>query len=449
MDPVICWDSFQSKNIDHVANVISAGFKRIRIFFNIQYIPSNSLTVTSTVTDWQNFINHLFNTLPRGYNNWDNNSKDFWAGPEINGKDSEIMKDVFDMMKRECQKGNLLEPIVCIGASEEVVPNSWLGRCPSLTMYPWLGRFAKEFARYLKTVYKFVRADLECWNEPNECQELGMGVDKYCDLSVYMCTGWKSISPNYKTHVFSCNIIEQPFLDYILSREDLLKVTDYISTHILTDTEWDSNYIDGVNWKLANYPIAKKYGLKHSLLEMSPISHDSRISNLFRDRINSLRGRVSMYGFIFYFKNEIVHTGDLDEVLTYDLNTGAFLGIAGDKKDFVTQFNREVYNMYEDEKNYNIPTEISNFANAIGLAKKTNYSPYLPILTAYFFGNTNYFHKPEQLLSKRDFDAFLEGMLNLIAKVSGISDRLNVWYDENGNYRTDAQRNAVTKSNPK
>jgi hypothetical protein len=40
-------------------------------------------------------------------------------------------------------------------------------------------------------------------------------------------------------------------------------------------------------------------------------------------------------------------------------------------------------------------------------------------------------------------------LLNLIAKVKGIDERVNVWYDENGNYRTEKDRLAVAKSNPK
>ena len=105
--------------------------------------------------------------------------------------------------------------------------------------------------------------------------------------------------------------------------------------------------------------------------------------------------------------------------------------------------------MYEDEKNYNIPLPMATFADALGLPKKSNYSPYLPVLSAYFFGNTNHYHKPEQLLSKKDFDPWVEGMLNLLAKVKGIDGRVNIWYDSNGNYRTEAQRLAVTKANPK
>lgn len=440
------WDSFPSKNKEIVNYINEAGFKGMRIFFNDQYIPYNpSLTEISSVNDWQSFIHHCFETLPRGYNNWDNNSKNWWAGPEVNGKDSETMHDIF----KACKANNWL-PIVCIGGSEEEVEGAWIPRIVPKDKWGWFGRFCKEFARYLNITYGFVRADLECWNEPNECQGIGMGVHDYASLARIMCTNWKSISPNYKTHIFSCNIREQDYLDYLLTREDLLRVTDYISTHILTDEEW-TGYLDGVNYKLANYPIAKKYNIKQTLLEMSPISHGN--FDWFESRFNSIRGKVAMYGMLFFTKNEIVHTGDWDEILTYDLQSGTILGIANrpeePKFSFIKYFNREVYNMYEDEKNYNIPMDMATFADAIGLPKKGNYSPYLPILSAYFFGNTGYTHKPEQLLSKKDFDPWVEGMLNLLAKVNGKTNRVNVWYDANGNYRTEAQRLAVTKSNPK
>lgn len=160
-----------------------------------------------------------------------------------------------------------------------------------------------------------------------------------------------------------------------------------------------------------------------------------------------------MYGMLFVFKNNIVHSGDWDDIVTYDIDTGNILGIANDrlrpKFDFIKSFNKEVYNMYEDEKNYDIPVDMEKFADALGLPKKSNYSPYLPVLSAYFFGNSNYYHKPEQLLSKKDFDPWVEGMLNLLAKIKGIPERVNIWYDENGNYRTEAERLNIAKSKPK
>jgi hypothetical protein len=457
MDPVECWDSHQTIE-EHMQHLINLGIKRIRIFLNIQYIPFNpKLKENSSMEDWRLFINHCLSMMPRGYDCWDNFSKNWWAGPEVNGHDSEIMKDIFIA----CKKYGL-EPIVCMGASEETIVGSWLTRIPSEDKWNWLERFSQEFARYLKNHFRFIRADLEGYNEANELQVLGFGVDKYCDLMVKLFTGWKSISPNYKTHLFSCNIKEQDYLDYLLGNasndimyikkcNDLLKVTDYISTHILTDEEWDYHYIDAVNYKLANYPVCKKYNIKQTLLEISPISHKD--FELFKHRFNEMRGKVAMYGMVFIFKNEIVHTGDLDEIITYDMQTGTIIGIANQmeqpKYNFIKQFNKEVYNMYEDERNYNIPLTMETFANALGLSKKSNYSPYLPVLSAYFFGNNNYYHKPEQLLSKKDFDSWVEGMLNLLAKVKVINERINIWYDENGNYRTTAQRETITKSNPK
>jgi uncharacterized protein YfkK (UPF0435 family) len=441
----ICWNSFQAKNIGHIMYIKDMNFNFIRIFVNLQDVPYNKdLKVESSINDWQLFINHCFATMLRGYWAWDNFSKNWWAGPEVNGQDSEKMKDIFDM----CKKYNIM-PIVCIGSTEEIIQGSWLPRALPEDKWQWVGRFTQEFARYLKLKYKFIRADLEVWNEPNELQGLGFGVDKYAKLATIMNTAWKSISDNYKTHIFSCNIKEQEFLDYLLEQEELLKVTDYISTHILTDEEWDANYIDAINWKIKNYPIPKKYNLKQTLLEMSPRSGSSHLNDTFIDRFNYLKGKVAMYAMVFVTKNEIVHTGDFDEIITYDLNSGNTIGFNGEKYDFVKMFNKEVYDMYEDEKNFNIPIDMQDFADALGLPKKTNYSPYLPVLSAYFFGNSNFYHKPTQLLSKKDFDAWVEGLLNLIAKVKGIDERVNIWYDENGNYRTEEDRLAVAKSNPK
>ncbi len=456
----ICWNSFQAKNIGHIDYIKDMNFNFIRIFINLQDVPYNKdLKVDSAINDWQLFINHCFATMPRGYWAWDDFSKNWWAGPEIDGHDSEGMKAIFDT----CSKYNLM-PIVCIGSTEEIIQGAWLPRVLPEDKWQIVGRFTQEFARYLKLKYKFIRADLEVWNESNELQGLGFGVDKYAKLATIMNAAWKSIDYKYKTHIFSCNIKEQEYLDYLLGNtvatqdpyypvyskmiDDLLKVTDYISTHILTDEEW-IGYIDAVNWKLTNYQIPKKYNISQSLLEMSPRSGSSHLNDNFVNRFNSLKGKVAMYGMVFVTKNEIVHTGDFDEIITYDLNSGNTIGFNREKYEFIKMFNKEVYDMYEDEKNYNIPLDMDGLATALGLPKKQNYSPYLPVLTAYFFGNTNFYHKPEQLLSKKDFDSWVEGLLNLIAKVKGIDKRINVWYDENGNYRTEKDRLAVTKANPK
>jgi len=462
MDAVECWDSQQNKNEKHWIHIISLGIKRIRIFLNIQYIPANSLTHESSVNDWQLLINHIFTYMPRGYDCWDDFSRNWWAGPVINGRDSEMMKDVFDACKKY-----KLEPIVCIGASEEMIQGSWLGRVPQVNRYNWLGRFAQEFARYLKLKYKFVRADMEGWNEINELQGLGFGADKYVELMTKMFTGWKSISPNYKTHIFSCNIKEQAYLDYILGNyysasspeypeyakkiNAVLKVTNYVSTHILTDEEWDANYIDAVNWKLCNYPIPKKYFIQQSLLEMSPVSHKD--FKTFSSRFNKMIGKVAMYAMVFIFKNEIVHTGDLDEIITYDLQTGNIISIANSpnepKYNFIKQYNEGVYNMYEDERNYNMPQDLKAFAEALGIPVKNNFNPYLPVLTAFIWDNSSYFHKPEQPLTKNAFDPFVEVFLNFMAILKNIPERIHIWYDENGIYRKDADRTNLMKTNPK
>ncbi len=102
-----------------------------------------------------------------------------------------------------------------------------------------------------------------------------------------------------------------------------------------------------------------------------------------------------------------------------------------------------------DQKDYQIPALIKEFAKEIGLDLKPNYNPYLPVLTSMFFQNDDHYHQPNQSISKADFDAFLERFLNFLMKKMGHSKALNLYYDEKGKWRPAAEREGITKSNPK
>jgi hypothetical protein len=104
---------------------------------------------------------------------------------------------------------------------------------------------------------------------------------------------------------------------------------------------------------------------------------------------------------------------------------------------------REVNRMV-DQKDYNIPQVIMDFINTVGLKEQPNYNPYLPILTSMFFQNDNYYHQKTQNITKGDFDAFLERLMEFIT-----GEELNIYYDENGLWRSTANRELITKSNPK
>lgn len=102
-----------------------------------------------------------------------------------------------------------------------------------------------------------------------------------------------------------------------------------------------------------------------------------------------------------------------------------------------------------DQKNFNIPDLLKEFAEEVGLELQPNYNPYLPVLTSLFFQNNNHYHQSDQNISKADFDAFLERFLNFLMKKMGHTKGLNLYYDETGKWRPTAEREAIAKSNPK
>lgn len=304
--PTICWKSFVAKNISHANNLVDMGFKGLRIFANLADFPQGKLD--------RKYIENIMN-MQDGMHAWtfEDFPKPFWSG-EINEK----VKDSFDF----CKKYNWL-PIVCFGHSEE--QSSWLTRSPTKDKWIWLKQMSQQFAMYLYNVYGFKRADCECWNEPNECQDS----ITYGSIALNIFTGWKSVSPNYKTHVFASNIEQQGYLDVLLANASLMKVTDYISPHILTFDEWDSDLID------VTYNKCTAKGKKVSLLEISPLGN--------MERLNKIIGKCDMYGLVLIIRNSNVGTAfDIDDFLVYDFdNPDNFIAVTTWKMQWIKDFNKK------------------------------------------------------------------------------------------------------------
>ena len=307
--PGICWKSFVAKNINHANNLNDMGFKALRIYINLADFPQKQPS--------QSYIANIMN-LQDGMWCWDDFSKNWWSST-VNEK----VKDAFDF----CKKYNWL-PIVCFGHNEE--QNSWITRSPSEDKWMWLRLMCTEFAEYLYNIYGFKRADCECWNEPNECQDPGT----HGSIAWNMFTGWKSISPNYKTHVFASNIAQQGYLDALLANNLLMKVTDYISPHILSFDEWDSNLID------ITYQKCTAIGKKVSLLEISPLGN--------MNRLNKIIGKCDMYGLVLIIRNSLVGTAmDIDDFIVYDFdNPDNFIAVTTAKMQWIKDFNKKYYIPY-------------------------------------------------------------------------------------------------------
>jgi uncharacterized protein YcbK (DUF882 family) len=277
MIPGICWTTFNTKDQKHVDALVNAGFKSIRIFFNLCDLQNNpTLNVNSSSQAWQLYINHCFVNMPDGMHAWT------YEGRTGLFACNDKMKDSFDL----CEKLNWL-PVVCMGYQEEE-PHNWLDRAIGEDKWAWVARFTKEFALFIKSVYGFKRADLEVWNEPSKLQSLGFGWDKYVRLASLMARAWKTV-PGYKVHVFADDIQNQDYLDKVLSHDELMSLTDYIGTHCGVGTEnaeWDRDLVRYTADKIkAKYPK-----IKQALTEMSP--------NGQWDRMDQLPGNVEMYGII-------------------------------------------------------------------------------------------------------------------------------------------------------
>jgi len=292
--------------------LVKAGFKGLRIFFNLCDIRQKR-----TGEDWQLYINDLFSTMPDGLKNWT------YEGKTGLFCDNDKMKDSFDL----CKKLSWL-PVVCLGYQEEQ-PHNWLGRAPAKDKWAFLAEFTKQLGLYLYNIYGFSRADLEIWNEPSKLQSLGFGWDKYVTMSIPMVKAWHSVSSNYKVHVFADDIQRQDYLNNILTHVELMANADYISAHILTeDSEWDDNLVRKTADKIKNMGLK----VKLVLTEMSPMGK--------WDRLNQLPGNVEMYGLLWAIRKQEVGTAfRIDDLWMY---TSSKLQVTSPEKvSIITNFNNK------------------------------------------------------------------------------------------------------------
>ena len=313
--PCICWQEWYTQN--QLANnaLINAGFKGLRIFFNLRDLPRKSDS-----TSWQGYIGYLFNTMPNGLHTFQ-----FEGHASVNTT-TEPMRSTFDF----CKKYKWL-PIVCMGTSEESVSGEWIGRVP--VDWNWIGRFVKEFAIYLKTVYGFDRCDLEIFNEPTKIW--GTDYKSYCTIAYIMGSNWKTTS-NYKLSVFNDDLLRQSFLDGVLTDTKLMAITDYIGTHIgvgSEDSEWDNNLILKTTQKIVKYPH-----LKQALTEMSV--------NGIWSRLQQLPNNVAMYGIIGAIRNiEFGTATRIDDIWMWDI-AGNLVCTSPQKAQILKDFNNKYYKPY-------------------------------------------------------------------------------------------------------
>jgi hypothetical protein len=130
----------------------------------------------------------------------------------------------------------------------------------------------------------------------------------YSNVAINMFTGWKSISSNYKTHAFACNIEQQSYMEQLLANPSLMKVTDYISPHCISNNEWDRGLIQ------LTYDKCKRVGKLVSLLEISPLGK--------WERMNTIVGKCDMYAIVLIIRNSLIGQGNkitIDDLLIYDL----------------------------------------------------------------------------------------------------------------------------------
>ena len=317
--PCLCWLEFYTKYKAHTDAVLNAGFKGLRIFFNLTdlpYVPIQNIN--------QSYINHCFTTMPCPYHAWtyeDNPS------PNITG---EPMKVAFDF----CLKNNWL-PIVCMGTQEEE-PHNFLGRAINKDYWNWLEKFVKEFSIYLRTNYRFSRADFEFYNEPTKVQEFGFGWDDYAELGTRLNYAWKSVSSN-RCHIFADDILWQYYLDEILKYSNFCKSTDYISAHIgitREDEEWDNGYIQTTLDKISRYSH-----LKLVLTELSV--------NGIWNRWDSLPDQIAMYGILGAIRCYDMGTATRIDDLWLWKHDGSIEPSSQLKIDSITEYNNINFKTWE------------------------------------------------------------------------------------------------------
>ena len=311
--PGICWQEFYTSNQLAVNALNNAGFKALRIFFNLCDLPYTAIPN-------QAYIKNLFATMPNPLHAWQ------FEGHSSPNTTTEPMRYAFDF----CKTYKWL-PIVCTGYQEEL-PHNWLGRTPGSDKFAWLGKFTYEFALYLKNTMGFSRADLEVWNEPSKC----MNVEHYCQLALVMANYWKEAVPYYKVHIFADDLLRQDYLNAILTRTTLCNKVDYISTHIgvgSEDEEWDRGLVQITAMKISRYPH-----LKQALTEMSV--------NGTWSRLQQLPGNVAMYGIIGAIRNiEFGTATRIDDIWMWD-RAGNLQCTSPEKAAILTNFNKTYYKPY-------------------------------------------------------------------------------------------------------
>ena len=360
-----CWNGYQSLNVKHLTMHKGLNLNASKTFINVRQLPNNpNLKWNSSDSQWQLYMNHLDVFLPRMFTCWDNYSRNWWVGntngflPSA-GSDGEKFSD----FSKGCKAMNII-PIYCIGASEEEVVGDWLGRSPTKDKWQWLGRFCKEFAIFINKKYGFKKAVLEIWNEPIECFGL-YDVKWYSYLAAYMAKGWKTagLGEGYCVWINSNDISHQDYISQLLNFQNLVMYTDAVATHVAAndrDDEWTyrengASYIQKVNLMLHTKPLCLKYGLKKQILsEMSPVSGLNPYNDLdrasaqlkmFKERFEYIKPKVSGYGMLFIFVNNIVHTGNRDELIVSRLynegtqKSGTVIGTAGTKYNYLKSYN--------------------------------------------------------------------------------------------------------------
>lgn len=360
-----CWNGYQSTNVDHLTIHNDLNLNASKTGINVRSLPYNpNLNWASSENDWQLYMNHLDVFLPRMFTCWDNYSRNWWVG-NPKGFLPSAYKDgeKFSDFQVGCKRMGII-PIYCIYSSEEEVPGDWLGRSPaSLSKQLWLKRFAREFAIFINKKYGFKKAVLEVWNEPIKCFGL-WNIRPYADTAAYIAKGWKSANLGYQVWINSNDVRQQTYVSQLLDFNNLMMYTDAVSTHCGADDtyeEWVYRYPDGasymqkVNLMLHTKPLCLKYGVKRQILsEMSPVSGLNDYHDLpreegqlrtFIERFEYIKPKVSGYGMLFVNINDVVHTGNRDQLVTarlYNEGTklsGSIIGVARKKFDYLKKYN--------------------------------------------------------------------------------------------------------------
>lgn len=315
----LSWKSYQYDNPNHVNNMVDEGFSFLRIAINVadftQETPSQAMIAK-------------FMSGPDGMWPWDSPnfpevSKRWWSAPE---------NDKVYAAFKFCKAHNWL-PIVCFLHSEE--QESWLTRSPTEDKWDWMQKMAAEFATYIKLQFGFIRADMESWNEPNECQS----AYTHANVTAHLSTGWRTVYPRAEIYGFASNLAEQKFLDDCLAIPTFVSAITTISPHILTDAEWNEDMIRGT------YEKALAKGLSVAYLEVSPLGNMNNLYKLFKkdDKGVVIGSYCNKYALVLWIRNSLIGQNDgitITDALIYDFNNpNTFTSVNEEKMNWITAFN--------------------------------------------------------------------------------------------------------------